>query len=334
MNMLRKLLLGIVLSLFFTSSFAAAHSPKFFVLPNINTQQLMLKNAASTMAVETKAINLVKQTLNINETSPYKAVRLSLQYNKAQTVDSIIVYLLSAKYKSFELVKIILNADFTVAFVIKNYHLTKADFMQTPAYAHKHQPYCPDASVQFVIGNNFGGDESVEAEVQKTYQLAKEHGYNPILLDVNYPNRPQPTIESYENWMSCPNVKGFYNESHGWEEGILLSDGDFSYSLIESDLVNQLNNKVTLFDSCETFHNPLLDSVMNVKKGNAQQYIAGIISLPFGPSERTATCFWTIAFDHGALNRKKLNACSKKNHLKLDGYGIGGNYDNHLTPAS
>ena len=332
--MLKKLLIGFILSTFFTSGFAAGLEPKFIVLPNVNTEQLMLQNPDNTLALEAKAIEVVKKTLNINQASPYKAIRISLQYNKAQTVKSLIVYLLSSKYKSFKLVKINLNPDFNVLSVIKNYRLTKADLMQTPAYAHHYQPYCPDASVQFVIGNNFYGDASVELEVQKTYQLAKEHGYNPMLMDVNIPNGPQPTIEAYENWMSCPNVKAFYNEAHGWEEGIVLSDGDFTYSLIDSHLVNALNNKVTLFDSCETFHNPLLDSVMNIKKGNAQQYVAGIISLPFGASERTATCFWRIAFDHGSLTREMLNKCSKANHLQIDGYGIGGNYDNHLTPAS
>ena len=72
---------------------------------------------------------------------------------------------------------------------------------------------------------------------------------------------------------------------------------------------------------------------MNIKKGNAQQYIAGIISLPFGPSERTASCFWALAFNHQELNRTMLNDCSVKNDLQVDGYGIGGNGDKYLLPS-
>lgn len=333
--MLKEFFSGAVLFALISSSYANNNnSPNFVLLPNINTQYIMHTNAAEAVTIENQAIELVKKTLNINSTSPYKTVRISLQYNSKQQVDALIVYLLSSKYKSFDLVRINLNSDFTVASVIKNYQLQKTDLMQTPAYAEKHHAVCPDTNVHFVIGNNFYYDESVEKEVQKVYQMAKDHGYNPVLMDVNISNGPQPTIQAYEDWMSCPNVKGFYNESHGWEQGILLSDGDFSYELIERDLINQLSNKVTLFDSCETFHDPLLSSVMDAKKGNAQQYVAGIISLPFGPSERTASCFWALAFDSKELNRNMLNECSIQNDLQVDGFGIGGNGDNHLGMAS
>jgi hypothetical protein len=332
--MFKKIFSAILFFVLTSSSFAGENYPKFVLLPNINTQYIMHTNASEAVSIENQAIELVKKTLHLNSASPYKTVRISLQYNAKHQVDALIVYLLSTKIKSFDLVRINLNTDFSVASVIKDYHLQAADFMQTPAYAQKRTPACPDPRVQFVIGNNFDGDESVENEVQKVFQLAKDRGYNPILMDVNNPNGPQPTIEAYENWMSCPNVKGFYNESHGWEQGILLSDGDFSYQLIDRDLLNQLSQKVTLFDSCETFHDPLLSSMMDVNKGNAQQYIAGIISLPFGPSERTASCFWALAFNGQELNRAMLNDCSVKNDLEIDGFGINGNGDNHLTTAS
>jgi len=323
--MLRKLLFSLILSAIVSTAFASTTETRFVILPNVN--------AVRSESLDTKVVDIVKQTLNISNESAYKTIRINRQYNKSHQINALIVYLLSAKFKSVEIIRINLNADMTVASVIKPYRLQQADLMQYPAYAHHYKPYCPDASVQFVIGNNFNGDASVEKEVQVTYQMAKAHGYNPVLMDVNNASGPQPTIEAYENWMSCPNVKGFYNESHGWEQGILLSDGEFTYGQVEGDLVNQFSNKVTLFDSCETFHDPLLDSMMNKEKGNAQQYVAGIISLPFGASERTATCFWKAGFDGNKLNRKMLNNCAFINKLKKDGYGIGGNGDNHLTAA-
>jgi hypothetical protein len=69
-------------------------------------------------------------------------------------------------------------------------------------------------------------------------------------------------------------------------------------------------------------------------KGNSQQYVAGIIYLPFGASERTASCFWAEAFNHKDLNRDMLTDCSIKNDLDPEGFGITGNGDNHLNPAS
>lgn len=326
-----KLFYAFIIFLAFVTT-AYANNPKFTVLPNINTQYLVKTDSPRAALIISKSMEVVKNTLNINEASPYKAIRISLLYSQNYQVEALIVYLLSDKFKSFDLVRINIDPNFSVISIEKNYHLKSADLMQNPAYAIKLKPKCPDDTVQFVIGNNFEDDVSVENEVQKVYQMAKDHGYNPFLMTVNDPNGPKPTINAYLNWMSCPNVKGFYNESHGWEQGILLSDGDFTYRLINKNLVNKLNGKVALLDSCLTFHDPLLNSVMS--KGNVQQYVAGIISLPFGASERTASCFWEAAFAGNDLNSDMLNDCSIKNSLKKDAFGIGGNGDNHLVSAA
>lgn len=332
--MFKKVLLAFALTAISSAALAQNDAPNFVIFPNVNTEYLMSINASQVLATDNKVINLVKQTLKITPDSPYRNIKIRMIYDAHHQVKSLIVYLLSTTYKSFDLVRIDLNANFTVANVIKHYELQDQDLMQTPAYAHKHVPVCPDEKVQFVIGNNFYHDESVNKEVLKVFEMAKNHGYNPVLMNVNDSSTQQPTIEAYENWLSCPNVKGFYNEAHGWSRGIVLSDGDFTYSIIKADLIGKFKDKVILFDSCETFHNPLLASVIDEDKGNAAQYVAGIISLPFGASERTASCFWAQAFDHGDLHREMLNACSAKHGLQLDGYGIGGHGDNHLLQAT
>lgn len=332
--MLRKLFGCISLVMICGSSFALTHQPNFVILPNIKTQYLMSINAAQAITLEKRAIELVKKTLNITPESPYRTVRIRFIYNNNNQPEALIVYLLSSQYKSFELVRINLNSDFTVATVIYNYRLKPEDQSQSPAYAYKATHHCPDESVQFVIGNNFIDDPSVEKEVQKVYQLTKTKGYHPILMDTNNSQGPQPTIQAYENWLSCPNVKGFYNESHGNNEEILLSDGDFIYSLVDNDLIDKLNHDVVLFDSCETFNDPLLSSMTSREKGDSQQYIAGFISLPFGSSERTASCFWAAALDRQSLTQEMINDCSDKSGLERDAFRIRGTGDNHLTPAS
>lgn len=329
-----RFIVSLILFACFTSSFAQNANPEIILLPNVNTQYLMETNAEEAVKIQNKAIEMVKSYFNVNASSPYRAIRIMLHYDAAKKVDSMIVYLLSARFKSFELVKLNVNNFFNVTATKAPYQLQESDLMQLPAYAHKRMPICPDNSVQFVIGNNFHYDRSVEKEVQKIYELAKSKGYNPYLMDVNDQDGPQPTIEAYLDWMSCDNVKGFYNESHGWERGILLSDGDLYHSAISQNLIDKLKNKVVLFDSCETFHDPLLSAVIHAEKGNAQQYVAGIISLPFGASERTASCFWDAAFKHEELNRTMLNDCAEKNELEIDGFGIGGNGDNHLSFAT
>lgn len=332
--MFKKLLLLLLLSTFFVSAFAMTDGPNFVLLPNIKTKYLMSVNAAKAVTIESQAIELVKKTLNINAASPYRTVRIRLIYGEGNEVKSLIVYLLSSQYKSLEFVRINLNNNFTVASIVKDYQLQPEDLNQSPNYAYKFTAKCPDNKVQFVIGNNFDGDSSVEKEVQKIYQLAKDKGYNPVLMTVNDADGPQPTVQAYENWLSCPNVKGFYNESHGWSAGIVLSDDEFMFTRIDRELTNKLSHEVILFDSCLTFHNPLLGAMTDAKRGNSQQYVAGFISLPFGASERTATCIWTAAFNNQELNQKMIGECATQNKLQIDGYKIAGNGSKHMKRSN
>lgn len=325
-----------ILSMLFTLSmsvFGMAKEPNFVLLPNIKTKYLMSVDATKAIKIESQAIELVKNTLNITQASPYRTVRIRFIYNDLNNVKALIVYLLSSVNKSLELVRINLNENFIVASVVHDYELQREDLSQSPNYAYKLNAKCPDETVQFVIGNNFDGDASVEKEVQKIYQLAKEKGYKPFLMNINDSSGPQPTVQAYENWFQCPNVKGFYNESHGWSAGIVLADDEFMYTRVDRELTNKLNHEVILFDSCLTFHNPLLAAVTDVRRGNAQQYIAGFISLPFGASERTASCIWKSAFNHQELNQKMLSECAVQNRLQIDGFKIDGAGEKYLAHA-
>lgn len=332
--MFKKILIFVLFSVFIMSAFAMTDGPNFVLLPNIKTKYLMSVNAMKMVQIENQVIELVKKTLNINSESPYRTVRIRLIYNDQNEVKALIVYLLSSINKSLDLVRINLNDNFTVASIINDYQLQQADLSQSPNYAHKLSAKCPDDSVQFVIGNNFDGDASVEKEIQRVYQFAKDKGYNPVLMNINDANGPQPTVQAYENWLQCPNVKGFYNESHGWEAGIVLSDDEFMFTRVDRELTNKLHHEIILFDSCLTFHNPLLAAITDVNRGNVQQYIAGFISLPFGASERTAACFWKAAFNKQELNQKMLGDCAKQNRLQIDGFKIDGSGDKYLARAN
>ncbi|MHB1946806.1 MAG: hypothetical protein ACYCQI_01675 [Gammaproteobacteria bacterium] len=208
---------------------------------------------------------------------------------------------------------------------------------QSPNYAYPYTPHCPDHRVQFVIGNNFTQHPELEEVVLKVQMLAMIKGYHPIYMDINrHPLLgPHPTVHNYLDWMSCPNVKGFYNESHGNPDGIALKDDDLIYSLIDKNLVNQLKEKVVLFDSCDTFQNPLLSSMTDKSKGNSQKYIAGIVPLRFGPSEKTAACFWFEAiYRQAQLNQQLIVTCAKQSGLDPYDFRIKGNDSDHMRPAT
>jgi hypothetical protein len=332
--MLKKSVASLFVALAVSSAFADNSGPNFVIMPNIKTQYLMSTNALQVVDFQKNAIELVKNLLNINSASPYRGVRLQFIYNNKNQVEAILVYLLSNKTKSYELIKITVTPALTYLSMERPYHLKSSDLSQLPAYANPKIPRCPDPAVQFAIGNNFKGDVSVETEVQKVYKLAQANGYNPILMDVNDSNTPQPTIQAYLNWMSCPNLKGFYNESHGSTEDILLSDGDFTYTIIQKNLKDKLKSEIVLFDSCDTFNDPLLSTMVNTNQADSQQYIAGIVPLPFGSSERTASCFWAAALQHQELTQALIENCALQYNLDKDAFRIGGSGDDHLDPVT
>ena len=328
--MLKKKLAVFILMTASMSAFAANSETNFVILPNIHTQYMMSTNASKALNLQKQAIDLVKKAVN---TTSYKTIRIRFIYNTQNQVESLIVYLLSSKYKSFELVKIDVNSEFQATNVIQNYKLKLTDLTQAPENTPARKPRCPDKTVEFVIGNNFDGDTSVEKEVQAVYNMANAKGYKTFLMNVNDPASPQPTVSAYENWMTCPNVKAFYNEAHGSNEEILLSDGDFTYALVDKFLVNKLQHDVLLFDSCSTFNDPLLSSMVSNDKGNAQQYVAGFIPLPFGASERTASCFWAAAMDQQPMSQNLIEECGEKFGLEKGAFRIGGHGEDHLRPA-
>lgn len=303
---------------------------KFSFFPNVKTKFIASDELA---ASQSRIVELVKKILNLSNDSSYREVKISLIYNDQNVVKAILVYLLSSQHKSFETVKINLTDNFKVISIEKNYQVQLNDLMQSEAYAENRAPKCPNQKVQFIVGNNFGGDASVEKETVTVYLLAQAKGYRPVFMDTNNPKGPLPTIQSYENWLSCTNVKGFYNESHGSTHGILLEDGELLYSHVEKDLVGKLKDKIVLFDSCSTFNDPLLSAMIHPEKGNAQQYVAGIVPLPFGASERVASCFWWSAFKSGALTQDLIENCSDIYHLEHMSFRIAGNGDDHLRPA-
>lgn len=315
-------------------SVTAMASPSYTLLPNVKTQYLMTTQAIKGLQQQSNAIQITQKALDLNASSPYKNVRIRTIYNDNNQLKSIIAYLLSDKVKGATIMRINLNNAEQVTSVVDNYRVTLADLKQSPNYATKYAPVCPNPKVQFVIGNNFTGDASVKKEVQKVYKAAKAAGYNPYLMSTNNPDGPQPTVHAYENWMSCKNVKGFYNESHGADTEILLSDGDFTYSTVDSDLVDKLQKKVVLLDSCDTFNDPLLSAMTSKTEGDSQQYIAGIVPLPFGSSERTASCFWLAAIKQQPLNQQLIENCAKAANLDLDAFRIQGDGAMRLRPVA
>lgn len=302
---MKKLVLSIVLLTFWITSYGMNNKKTFFdFLPNIKINQLPSDEITT---LQGQAIHLVTEALKLNTDSPYSKVRIRFVLDDQNQPQALVVYLLSSQFKSYTTVKIILDKNFTLKNVIKDYNTMPTDEAQAPYAMSNNVPTCPDDSVQFVVANNFEGSgpsiDSIEKEVHYVLSIAESRGYHPIFMDVNDPNTPQPTVESYKNWMSCPNVKGFYNESHGHQGGIMLSDGEFGAKEIEKTLAKKLSDKAVLFDSCSTFNNPLLDAVVNPTKANAQQFVGGKVSLPFGPSERASSCFW-----EGALNQQNMNS--------------------------
>ena len=164
--------------------------------------------------------------------------------------------------------------------------------------------------------------------------MANNHGYQAVMLDGNNPNAYQPTVQAYLDWMSCPQVKGFHNESHGSSTRILLKDGDIGNVQIEKYLHSQLQHKMILFDSCLTFQRPLLDYMTKYEYADAPIYIGGNIELPFGPTEPIVRCIWRAALDQQAMSDELVTSCTESQHITTRYFGDSVDIDeSHIRRA-
>lgn len=262
-----------------------------------------------------KVTDIVKQNISLSPTSGNSKAEVQMIFDSKNKPDYLLVYLLSAKNYSFTITKIKVDENYHVTSVTPDYHLQKNDYAQQPKVA---TPSCPDDSVELVSATPVDTYPTAKDAVDHVYQQAGEKGYvaKELLGD-------EASVESYMNWLSCPNLKAFYNVGHGSSDGIMLSDGVLSHDNFTGELNKKLGERaVVLFNSCEVENDPLKSSI--TEDADAQKYAGGISNLVIGPSEAASKCFWDAALDQQPMTAN-LADCNQKydsgDQFGIDGHG-------------
>ncbi len=283
-----------------------------------NPSITLMGNSQGTYNVPLTSITeIVKQNIDTSANSPYASIKVQPIYANNGTIDHLLAYLPSKTNYSFTITRINVNAtkgnSYTAGSVTNNYQPTKTDWQQQPRV--KGFGVCPDPTVEFVAATSVPNYPTAKKYIEKGYDDAVKYGYKSVKLEGD-----EASTTSYENYLACPKLKGFYNIGHGAPYGILLSDG-----MLGSAQFKQMNKElheraVVVLNSCEVFNDPLKSAVLDGT--DPQKYAGGISTLGIGTSEPASYCFWDHAFNQKGLTNW-LHKCADKIDPN-DTWGIGG----------
>lgn len=277
----------------------------------------LLSNANGTYSLPIdKIVDIVKKNIVSLSPSDYYKAKVQVIYDEQQKPDYLLVYLLSAKNYSYTVTKIKINEEYQPSSVISNYQLQKKDIQEQPSTKLNPALACPDEATEFVSATPVDDIRTAKEAIDYTYEKALAHGYKVHKMLGN-----EASVENYQNWLTCPNLKGFFNVGHGSNTAIMLSDGILSNEFFNNELKDKLHKRtVILFNSCNVHNDPLKGSV--TESAEAQKYAGGITSLLIGPSEQASKCFWDAAFSQQSLT-SSLSDCNHK-YDPRDVFGIEG----------
>ncbi len=264
----------------------------------------------------------MEKALSTSNQNDYASAKVQPIYNSDGDMDHLLVYLPSKTNYSMSIMRINLkqsDTQYSASKVINNYTLSSSDWQQQPGVQNAK---CPNPNVEFVAATSVPSYPTAKQYVDEVYQSAKKHGYNTIELLGD-----EASTTNYENYLSCPKLKGFYNIGHGSPDGTLLSDGMLGTDQF-SQMHKELNERaVVVLNSCNVFMDPLKSAVID--GSDPQKYSGGISTLLIGTSEPASACFWEHAFD-GKPMTQWLNSCATKIDPE-DTWGIGGNGSDTLN---
>ena len=300
-NILKRLFL-LTVAVVFTGAAAASTDINLFNTTHSNSSIPL-----------TTITNVVKSYFYIDQ---YRAVKVQVINNAEHKPDHMLVYLFSKKYHRVEVARLDINANYQVTNVLRDYQLTRADFLQQPGVNANHEA-CPDPSLQFIAfaPNDNALEQSITKEVADS---AKAHHLNTILLTLD-----QATSKNYLNYMSCPNLVGNFYDGDADSSFIATEDGVISVGDIQTQLAKKFRYKVTnIWLACEAYNDPMKSVMLNDTE--SQKYAAGINDLLVGPSDKAAACTMEAAMN-GQPETDAFQACYKKLDDPSDQWGFGGN---------
>lgn len=286
----------------------------FFVLATLLSKNVFSAPTVLFKNVENKnlSLNAMPQSL-VNVVEHLKAKNSNLAKIIVYQVDQhFILYLLSSKSWSIAKVRVDLDASGKVKNVISSYQENLRELHSIK----NDDPVCPDANMQFVAISAFPDVGHTKQAVDAVYAAAKKR-YNAIEILGD-----SADAQTYENWLSCPALKGFYSIGPGDNYELIVGNGDVvSWPFFQNDALMKLYDKTTFFlnspfvfnfpfGSQLTFGSAMSKTDYALSPGpTAYELVAGYADLIIGTSEDVSACFATKAISGALMNENTLQAC-------------------------
>ena len=234
------------------------------------------------------------------------------------TPDHLVAYLLRKDIYLVEVVRVDVDSQLNVKGVQVNY-IEPKDSKE----AQEGKDY---GEFDFVVGSPVPEIPTAKAAVEFLYDLLTKAGFKCMKL-----LGPDANLANYKNYLGS-GLAGFVNVGHGNTQGIALSDGFLDYTWFQSLTNKPLKPAVLYFNSCQTFNNPLLPTII---QAGARTFIGGIVNLLIGPSEAVCMCFWDSILKSKSQLRMvdALKQCEKDKYPTPGSHGITGD-TGPFAPAS
>jgi PKD repeat protein len=230
-----------------------------------------------------KIIKTVRKEFNLDDRGMnYHRVAIDVidEDNDAEGDFLFVYFLLKHTYTS-EISKMTLAENYEVIWIENGYKLKQGE--SSTEWLVRESCDCPDPSVEIVLSTCCTDIPTAVAGINYSYDAAVSAGYNTVKLLGSEEN-----TTDIDKWLCCPNLKYWGRIGHGYTGGIVLDDGNLTYSYFDSLPDGALLGKSLYFNSCQVFNDPLKSSILNK---DAYKFIGGICNLYIGSSEEVFKCW-------------------------------------------
>jgi len=249
--------------------------------------------------------------------------------------DHYVIYLLSGKVWGMTAVRVDVDTSGNVKNITNNYSIQHAELQTT---SPNDKPVCPDSSVQFVAISAYPGVGAVNEAIATVSQAASQKYKTMTILNENADGM------TYKNWLSCPNLKGFYSIGHGGPDVIIVGNGDMiSYEdFADPQFTNKYKDTSMFINSCQAFNYPFGTEITFGNDAyaseyaqnpgpNAYEYLSGHTNLLMFSSERSSACFAKRAIEGAKMDYDTLKECIGDQDIYYQDFGLSepGKYLNH-----
>lgn len=288
--------------------------------PKVIFKDIYNKHQAFNAAPMPQAIRGVIKNLEAKKPDLYQVVVYKMK-------DHYLLYQLSGKEWSANQLRVDLDANGEVKDIVT---ADDGDREELKTYSDAQgEPKCPDETVQFVAISAYPGIGGVDKSIATVSAAAKQKYKTVTILG------DKADGKTYKNWLSCPNLKGFYSIGHGSPDAIMVGNGDvIDYTFFANpQLVNKFKSTTVIFNTCQVYNFPFGTEIMygNVETAteyatnpgpNAYEFMGGHTNLMMVTSELSSACFMAQAIMGAKMDYDTLKLCIGKQDLHYQNFGL------------